>query len=210
MLIGSKRTIVGDVHIHYQITCRKYATQSPFSFAYKCCAILLINPLTPTSSNFAQSNCYSQYLNSDRRSQSVSNGSTAQRDPDSQLISTNLLRCSARNGGGSAWERNWDLDITGIAVSSDSDASKFASLIVVAKVRLACIKSHAVLELSSGIVMLDGDDWPCSESGQFLGDSLDPSLEKTKVAGLAADCGRWHVGGSHIGLVEHECIMSEG
>lgn len=58
--------------------------------------------------------------------------------------------------------------------------------------------------------MLDGDDRPCRESGEFLEDCLDPSLEETKVAGLGTDGGGWHVGGSHVSLVEHECVMSEG
>lgn len=102
------------------------------------------------------------------------------------------------------------MDITGVVVSGDSDAGDFAGLVVVAKVGLASVESHAVFELDGGVVVSDGDDWPCGESGQFLEDGLDPGLEETEVSGLAADGGRWHIGRAHVGLVEHECVMSKG
>lgn len=151
-----------------------------------------------------------QRLHGDGSGQGVGHWGAAQSDPDGQLISTNLLRGTSRSGRGGSWEGNWDLHRARVSSSGDGDTSELAGLIVVAKVGLAGIKSHAVLELDCGVVMRDGDDWPCSESGQFLEDGLDPGLEETEVARLTADCGRWHVGGSHVGLVEHECVMSEG
>lgn len=148
--------------------------------------------------------------NSNRSSQRIRHRRPTQRNPNRQLIRTNLLRRAPRRGRSSTRERNRDLDIASISTGSNSDTDKFASVIVVAKIRFASIEGHAVLELDSGVVMFDGDDGPCGESGQFLEDCLDPDLEETKVAGLVADGGGWHVGGAHVGLVEHEGVVSEG